>query len=75
MHKKHQLSITPFEINKKLLFIGISMNEDEIRHELESCFCTSDEIMDLQDGLFSNKDPFPIPRIAEPNGETAYLND
>jgi hypothetical protein len=57
------------------VFIGISINEKEIRKELESCLCTADEIMDLQDGFFSNKDPFPIPRAVEPQGETAYFNE
>jgi G3E family GTPase len=59
----------------ELVFIGISINEKEIRKELESCLCTADEIMDLQDGFFSNKDPFPIARMSELQGETAFLND
>ena len=59
----------------ELVFIGISINEKEIRKELESCLCTADEIRDLQNGFFSNKDPFPIARMSELQGETAFLND
>jgi G3E family GTPase len=59
----------------ELVFIGISINEKEIRKELESCLCSADEIMDLQDGFFSNKDPFPIARMSELKGEAAFLND
>jgi hypothetical protein len=29
----------------------------------------------LQNGFFSNKDPFPIARMSELQGETAFLND
>ncbi len=59
----------------ELVFIGISINEKEIRQELASCLCTADEIMDLQDGFFPNKDPFPISRAVEPQGEMAYFNE
>lgn len=59
----------------ELVFIGISLNEEEIRQQLERCLCTPDEIMDLQDGFFSNKDPFPIPRATAIKSETAYLQD
>lgn len=59
----------------ELVFIGISFNEKEIRQQLENCLCTADEIMDLQDGFFSNKDPFPIPRTEALQGETAFFND
>jgi G3E family GTPase len=59
----------------ELVFIGIALNEAEARKELENCLCTSDEIMDLQDGFFSNKDPFPIPRATNKKTETAFLND
>ena len=46
----------------ELVFIGIKMNEPEIRKQLESTICTADELMDLHDGFFSNKDPFPVPK-------------
>lgn len=59
----------------ELVFIGISMNEDEIRQELEKCLCTADEIMDLQDGFFSSKDPFPIQRATTVESNFAVLND
>jgi G3E family GTPase len=59
----------------ELVFIGISFDENEVRQQLENCLCTADEIMDLQDGFFSNKDPFPIPRANALQGETAFLND
>jgi hypothetical protein len=38
------------------------MNEADIRKQLESTICTADELMDLQDGFFSHKDPFPVPK-------------
>ncbi|MFA9187427.1 GTP-binding protein [Flavobacterium sp. FBOR7N2.3] len=59
----------------ELVFIGIALSEKEVRKQLEKCLCTADEIMDLQDGFFSNKDPFPIPRATAQKGETAFLND
>ena len=46
----------------ELVFIGIKMNEPEIRKQLESTICTADELMDLQNGFFSDKDPFPVPK-------------
>ena len=46
----------------ELVFIGIQLNEKEVRQKLEKCLCTPDEIMDLQDGFFTSHDPFPIPR-------------
>jgi hypothetical protein len=46
-----------------------------VRQQLENCLCTADEIMDLQDGFFSNKDPFPIPRATATTAETAVLHD
>ncbi|WKL47846.1 GTP-binding protein [Flavobacterium pectinovorum] len=58
----------------ELVFIGISMNEKEMTKQLESCLCSADEIMDLQDGFFSNKDPFPIERTTAVKGETAFLH-
>jgi len=59
----------------ELVFIGIEVNENEIRNQLENCLCTPDEIIDLQDGFFSNKDPFPIPRMYETKGETVFFNN
>ncbi len=46
----------------ELVFIGIQLNEKEVRQKLEKCLCTPDEITDLQDGFFASHDPFPIPR-------------
>ena len=59
----------------ELVFIGISFDKKEIQQQLEKCLCTQDEIMDLQDGFFSNTDFFPIQRINLPNGKTAILKD
>jgi G3E family GTPase len=59
----------------ELVFIGISLNEEEISHKLVNCLCTTDEIMDLQDGFFSSKDPFPIPRMTATKSETAFLHE
>lgn len=59
----------------ELVFIGISINEKEIRAALENCLCTADEIMDLQDGFFPNKDSFPIQRASTVESNFAALND
>jgi hypothetical protein len=59
----------------ELVFIGIGLNEAEIRQELERCLCTSNELMDLQDGFFSSKDPFPIPRTTTSSSPTAIFNE
>lgn len=59
----------------EIVFIGITINEQEIRKELENCLCSADEIMDLQDGFFSSKDPFPIQRATTVESNFAVLND
>ncbi|WP_107317331.1 GTP-binding protein [Flavobacterium columnare] len=59
----------------ELVFIGIALNEKQVRQQLENCLCTADEIMDLQDGFFSNKEPFPIPRATATTAEIAVLHD
>ena len=46
----------------ELVFIGIHLNETEIRKKLENCICTRDEIVDMQSGFGSQSDPFPIPK-------------
>jgi G3E family GTPase len=46
----------------ELVFIGIQLNETEIRKKLENCICTRDEIVDMQSGFGSQSDPFPIPK-------------
>lgn len=46
----------------ELVFIGIRLNETEIREKLEKCICTSEEIVDMQNGFGSKSDPFPIPK-------------
>ncbi len=58
----------------ELVFIGIHFDEKEVRSQLVQCLCTSDEIMDLQDCYFSNKDPFPIARHTTSDAETACLS-
>jgi G3E family GTPase len=58
----------------EIVFIGLQMDENLIRKQLENCLCTADEIMDLQDGFFSSKDPFPIPRAHHEDQGTAILN-
>jgi G3E family GTPase len=60
----------------EIVFIGIKMNETEIRKQLVSCICNDDELMDLQDGFFSNKDPFPVPKqFYENNYGRAVFHD
>ena len=46
----------------ELVFIGIKMNESDVRNQLVSCICTDDELMDLQEGVFPTKDHFPVPK-------------
>ncbi|SDH49183.1 GTPase, G3E family [Flavobacterium omnivorum] len=59
----------------EIVFIGMALNETEVRSQLDNCLCTADEIMNLQDGFFSSKDNFPIPRAAVTNALTALLNE
>lgn len=59
----------------EIVFIGLKMDEKLIRQQLEKCLCNPDEIMDLQDGFFSSKDPFPIPRAHHIDALTAVLNE
>ena len=44
----------------ELVFIGINIDEYEIQKKIEDSLCNEDEIMDLLDGFFTNKDNFPI---------------
>ena len=46
----------------EIVFIGINLNENDIRSELEKCLCNTTEIKNLQDSLFTSTDSFPIPR-------------
>ncbi|CAN1543007.1 COG0523 Putative GTPases (G3E family) [Flavobacteriaceae bacterium] len=46
----------------EIVFIGIILNENDIRSELEKCLCNTTEIKNVQDSLFTNTDSFPIPR-------------
>jgi G3E family GTPase len=59
----------------EIVFIGLQMEENLIRKQLENCLCTTDEIMDLQDGFFSSKDAFPIDRAYQNDKEIAVLNE
>ncbi|MCA6421196.1 MAG: GTP-binding protein [Flavobacterium sp.] len=60
----------------ELVFIGIKMNEAEVRNQLVSCICNDDELMELQDGFFSSKDPFPVPKqFYENNNGRAVFHD
>ena len=58
-----------------MVFIGIELKEHEVREKLESCLCTSDEIRDLQDGFFTSKDPFPLPRNTSEVSPNVKLKD
>jgi hypothetical protein len=58
------------------VFIGIAMNETEIRKLLENTICNADELMDLQDGFFNDKDPFPVPKqFYENSNSRAVFHD
>lgn len=46
----------------ELVFIGMYLNETEIRKKLEMCICTREEIVDMLSGFGSQNDPFPIPK-------------
>jgi G3E family GTPase len=59
----------------ELVFIGIELKEREVREKLEHCLCTSEEIMDLQDGFFMSKDPFPLPRNTSEVSPNVKLKD
>lgn len=59
----------------EIVFIGLQMEGNLIRKQLENCLCTADEIMDLQDGFFSSKDAFPIARAYQNDKEIAVLNE
>lgn len=46
----------------ELVFIGINLNEAEIRNKLNECLCTTVEIAEFKTGIFPQNDLFPIPR-------------
>ena len=58
----------------ELVFIGIGIDERGVRKQLEDCLCRQDEIRDLEDGFFSNNDPFPIPRASSSITPNAVFN-
>ncbi|MFV8364054.1 GTP-binding protein [Flavobacterium sp. ZT3P35] len=58
----------------EIVFIGIDINEIEIRKQLEKCLCNANEIIDLQDGCFLCKDDFPIPSTYQNNNEKILVN-
>ena len=59
----------------EIVFIGINLNENDIRSELEKCLCNTTEIKNLQDSLFTSTDSFPIPRqYSEVGAEIDFYN-
>ncbi|MSP07904.1 MAG: GTP-binding protein [Chitinophagaceae bacterium] len=57
----------------EIVFIGINLNENDIRSELEKCLCNRTEIKELRDNLFTNTDSFPIPKqYSEVGAEIAF---
>ena len=58
----------------EIVFIGIDINEIEIRKQLEKCLCNANEIIDMQDGCFPRKDDFPIPSTYQNNTEKILVN-
>lgn len=53
----------------ELAFIGINLNEAEIRNRLNECLCTTFEIADFKAGNFPQNDLFPIPKQVAINQE------
>jgi G3E family GTPase len=46
----------------ELVFIGIALDEVEIRNQLNKCLCNSSEIADFNKGIFPLQDLFPMPK-------------
>jgi G3E family GTPase len=44
----------------EMVFIGINLDENLVRIELEKCICTEEEIVLMQSGMFKTDDDFPI---------------
>lgn len=44
----------------ELVFIGINLDEVEIRKQLNDCLCNNEEIKDYKKGIFPQQDLFPI---------------
>jgi len=44
----------------ELVFIGINFDEKLIRQVIDNCICTEEEIMLMQNGMFTAEDNFPI---------------
>ncbi len=57
----------------ELVFIGIKLNEIEVRKMLGNCIYTDEEIMLMQSGMFPETDAFPIPRqFVDDNCEVVF---
>ncbi len=44
----------------EIVFIGINLNENDVRSKLEKCLCNEEEIMLMQNKMFDTNDNFPI---------------
>ena len=44
----------------EMVFIGINLDENQVRVELEKCICTEEEIVLMQGAMFKTDGHFPI---------------
>jgi G3E family GTPase len=57
----------------EIVLIGISLDEKQVRKEMEKCLCTDEEIVLMFSGMFDTKDDFPIEKqYAETKSDLAF---
>lgn len=57
----------------ELVMIGINLNENEVKQQMQKCICTEEEIMLMQNGIFDTNDDFPIEKqFAEVGSDIAF---
>jgi G3E family GTPase len=57
----------------EIVFIGINLNENDVRSKLEKCLCNEEEIMLMQNKMFDTNDNFPIEKqFVELDNEIAF---
>jgi len=59
----------------EIVLIGIHLDEKQVRNELDQCICNEEEIMLMQNGMFTTDDDFQVERQYAENESTAVFHE